>query len=517
MKDIAIISLTRFGDLIQATPLLRTLKRAYPRARITLVVEDRFTAILPLIRGYDRVITLPKDEIAKTIVFANDPLEPYFRMESFVRELEEVRYDLVINLTFSRMSAFLTSLANAGKFAGLVSGEKGERLIHSLWGLYLFTNHEGNNRLLNHINLVDLFTRLGGVEPDGKPVELAETEKGAAFAETFLAKNGLAGEKLVGLQLGASDPVRCWSPESFARLSDLLQEKLGVRTILFGSASEEPLAGRALSCMSHPAVSAVGGTSIEELYSLLKRCSLLVTNDTGTMHFAAAGGVPSLMLCTGPAFFRGTGPYSAGNLALQADIPCAPCRYNFNCPDPVCREILSVGAVYDACCAVLRGERPDDRGHGVKIYRSYFGDDGYLDWQRCDGGDAGSEALGGRYGRMWKSCLDDSISVPHHSVVPADKASELVRIAGHGMEISAAIAAAACQTPLPLGELARLGDTETGLAGRMKLYSTVHPEYAPLVDFFSLMRDNIVTEDLPAIAEETRRCYAWARHLASSL
>jgi ADP-heptose:LPS heptosyltransferase len=517
MKEIAIISLTRFGDLIQATPLLRTLKRAFPCARITLVVEERFAAILPLIRGYDRVINLPKDEIAKTIVFAGNPLEPYFLMESFVRELEEVRYDLAINLTFSRVSAFLTSIANAGKFAGLVSGEKGERLIHSLWGLYLFTNHEGNNRLLNRINLVDLFTRLGGMEPDGKSVELVETKKGATFADTFLSKNGLAGEKLVGLQLGASDPIRCWSPESFALLSDRLQEKLGVRTILFGSASEEKLAGQALSCMSHPAVSAVGGTSIQELYSLLRRCSLLVTNDTGTMHFAAAGGVPSLMLCTGPAFFRGTGPYSAGNLALQADIPCAPCRYNFNCPDPICREIVSVDAVYDACCAMLQGKRPDDRGHGVKIYRSFFGDDGYLDWQRYDDGDAGAEALGERYGRMWKSCLDDRAILPPSSGISAERDSELVRIAGHGMEISASIAATARLTPLPLGELTQMGDAETGVAGQMKLYSALHPEYAPLVDFFSLMRDNIVTEDLPTIAEETRRCYAWARHFASSL
>jgi len=517
MKDIAIISLTRFGDLIQATPLLRILKRVYPEARITLAVEQRFTAVLPLIKGFDRVISFAKEEIADQIVFASDPLVPYFSMECFVRELEQVRFDLAINLTFSRMSAFLTSLANAGKFAGLVSGEKGERLIHSLWGLYLFTNQEGNNRLLNRINLVDLFTRLGGVRPDGQPVELVETEKGETFTDSFLRKNSLAGEKLVGLQLGASDPIRCWSPESFARLSDRLQEKLGVRTILFGSSSEEKLAAQALSCMTHPAVSAVGGTSIEELFSLLKRCSLLVTNDTGTMHFAAAGGVPSIMLCTGPAFFRGTGPYSAGNLALQADIPCAPCRYNFNCPDPVCREILSVDAVYDACCAMLQGMRPDNSGHGVKIYRSFFGDDGYLDWERCDGGDAGNEALSERYGRMWKSCLDDGISVPPHSGVPANKASELVKIAVQGMDISAAIAAAACQTPLPLDELARLGDAETGLAGRMKLYSAVHPEYAPLVDFFSLMRDNIVTEDLPVIAEETRRCYAWARHLASSL
>ncbi len=517
MKEIAVISLTRFGDLIQATPLLRILKRAYPGVRITLVVEQRFAAILPLVRDCDRVIGLRKDELAKKIAFASDPLEPYFFLEDFVRELELVRFDLVINLTFSRTSAFLTSLTHAGKIAGLTCGEKGEKLMHSLWGIYLFTNLEGNNRLLNRINLVDIFTRLGGMEPDGKPVELTETEKGAAFADRFLAEKGLGGEKLVGLQLGASDQIRCWPPESFARLSDLLQEKLGVRTILFGSAGEKSLADRALAAMALPTVSAVGGTSIAELFSLLKRCSLLVTNDTGTMHFAAAGGVPSLMLCTGPAFFPGTGPYSAGNLALQADIPCAPCRYNFNCPDPVCRDILSVDAVYEACCAMLQGRDTIPAENGVKAFRSFFGDDGYLDWQRCDGGgDTGD--LAARYGRMWKRRLDDSLSIPPGTDASfAGEPAELAAMAGKGVEISAAIAAAVRLTPLPLDKLARLGAAETELAARMKHHGSLHPELTPLTDFFSLMRDNIISEELPTIAKETRRCYAWARHLAASL
>jgi ADP-heptose:LPS heptosyltransferase len=516
MKEIAVISLTRFGDLIQATPLLRILKRTYPGARVTLVVEKRFTGILPLISGYDRIITLPKEEAAERIVFASDPLEPYFFMESFVRELEQERYDLSINLTFSCMSAFITSLTNAGKFSGLVSGEKGERLIHSLWGIYLFTTQEGNNRLLNRINLVDIFTRLGGVRPDGRGVELAATERGEAFADAFLRDNGLCGERLVGLQLGASDPVRCWSPESFANLSDLLQTRLGVRTILFGSDSEEPLAARVESNVSRPAISAVGKTSIEGLYSLLRRCSLLVTNDTGTMHFAAAGGVPSLMLCVGPAFFLGTGPYSAGNLALQADIPCAPCRYNFNCPAPVCRDMLTTEAVYGACRAMLQGG-PPFVAEGVKAYRSYFDAEGYLDWQRCDGLGDGDEELGARYGRTWKGCLHDGILPPPFTDMDEACAPELARIATEGIHISSRIAGAAAQNPLPLDELNALGQAETDLADRLKLFRAFHPENAPLIDFFSLMRDNITSEELPVIAEETRRCYEWVRYLASRL
>jgi ADP-heptose:LPS heptosyltransferase len=515
MIEIAVISLTRYGDLIQATPLLRILKRTYPGARVTLVVEKRFTGILPLISGYDRIITLPKEEAAERIVFASDPLEPYFYMENFVRELEQDRYDLSINLTFSCMSAFLTSLTNAGKFSGLVSGEKGERLIHSLWGIYLFTTQEGNNRLLNRINLVDIFTRLGGVRPDGRGVELVATERGEAFADAFLRDNGLSGKRLIGLQLGASDPVRCWSPESFANLSDLLQMRLGVRTILFGSASEEPLAARVESNVSRPVISAVGKTSIEGLFSLLRRCSLLVTNDTGTMHFAAAGGVPSLMLCIGPAFFHGTGPYSAGNLALQADIPCAPCRYNFNCPAPVCRDMLTTEAVFGACRAMLQGEPPPAE-EGVKSFRSFFDSEGYLDWKRCDGG-AGDEELGNRYGRMWKGCLNDGILPPPFTVMDEASASELVRMAVEGVHISSRIAAAARQLPLPLDELSALGEAETALSARLKLFSALHPENTPLIDFFSLMRDNITSEELPIIAEETRRCYEWVRFLASRL
>jgi ADP-heptose:LPS heptosyltransferase len=515
MKEIAIISLTRFGDLIQETPLLRILKRTWPEARITLVAEQRFAGILPLVRGYDRVVTFAKEEVADKAVFAEDPLVPYFFMEGFVRQLEEIHFDLVINLTFSHMSAFLVSLMNRDKSAGLIAGTKGERLISSPWGVYLFATQEGNNRLMNRINLVDLFTGLGGVTPDGKPVELFATEKGEAFADAFLREKGLSGERLIGLQMGASDPIRCWPPESFARLSDLLQERLGVRTILFGSANEDGLATQALSRMRVPAISAVGGTSIEGLYSLLRRCSLLVTNDTGTMHFAAAGGVPSLMLCIGPAFFHGTGPYSAGNLALQADIPCAPCRYNFNCPAPVCRDMLTTKAVFGACRAMLKGE-PHLAEEGVKAFRSYFDAEGYLDWQRCDGGDC-DEELGKRYVRMWKGSLNHGLLPPPFTDMVESSAPELVRMAAEGILISSRIAAAASQDPLPLDELGALGAAETALAARLKIFSALHPENAPLIDFFSLMRDNITSEELPVIAEETQRCYEWARYLAFCL
>jgi hypothetical protein len=162
---------------------------------------------------------------------------------------------------------------------------------------------------------------------------------------------------------------------------------------------------------------------------------------------------------------------------------------------------------------MLQGEPPSAE-EGVKAYRSFFDAEGFLDWQRCDGGD---EELGKRYGRMWKGSLNHGLLPPPFTDMVEASAPELVRMAAEGILISSRIAAASAQDPLPLDELGALGDAETALAARLKIFSALHPENAPLIDFFSLMRDNITSEELPVIAEETRRCYEWARYLASRL
>ena len=97
-----------------------------------------------------------------------------------------------------------------------------------------------------------------------------------------------------------------------------------------------------------------------------------------------------------------------------------------------------------------------------------------------------------------------------------NKGPELVRMAERGIEISTEICRGCTTRPRSLCELAGELGTPRPDCGQKKL-SCDSSENAPLVDFFSLMRDNITTEELPAIADETRRCYEWTRHLASCL
>lgn len=516
MKEILVLCLTRFGDLIQTTPLLRALKKSHPTARVTLAALRQFSSVLPLMRGYDRTVIFDKDETAARIARGADPLVAYEQMEEFVRHLERDRYDLVVNLTCDRLSAYVVSTLAAGELAGIMAADNGQRVISGLWGTHLFSVMQGENRRLNRINLVDICTRMGGVEPDGRPVELRPTEDGELFADRFLAAQGVTGEKLVGIQLGASESVRCWPVESFARLSDLLQATNGVRTVLFGSPGEKEMAERAIAAMRIPAIDAVGKTGIAELFSLVRRCAMLVTNDTGTMHFAAAGGTPVVMLSIGPAFFHCTGPYSAGNLALQPKLPCSPCAYNLTCHDPVCRSVISVDAVHNAC-RILAGEAvdPTTAFPGVKVCRSSFGTDGYLTWETLGPEESAGEELAQRYARLWKDCLTGSAPLPSPPSLPLFPELEL--LTSRGMELTARILTASRQKALDLKEIGSLGEREAAVEAEIKLLGSRNPAMAPLVDFLTLLRENISGGELPDIAQATHYVYEQGSRLAARI
>lgn len=516
MKEIAVLAIARYGDMIQSTPLLRSLRHAWPDARITYIAEDRFSGILPMIRGYDRKILLNKKDIVWDILTHDDPLVAYRKMDDFVRNIERDRYDMVINLACTKFSAHLTSLMPSGSVSGFTANSEGRRKINTLWGFYVFSWFSDNARRYNRINLVDVFTGLGGVMPDGRRVELFETDAGRSFAEEFLAEEKTGGTRLVGLQLGASEPNRCWPAENFALLSDMLQRDLGVRTIMFGSPGEKHLAEQAMAHMKIPAIDAVGKTDLEGLFSLVKRCSALVSNDTGTMHFAAAAGVPAVMLCIGPAFFSGTGPYGAGHLALQPDIPCSPCPYWLKCEDPVCRTAITTESVFKACSMLLTDGNPSDFS-GVKVYRSGFAQDGYLTWDNVRGEDKATGEMGKRFEQIWKKVLNGEMSSDVVDKTTENIFPDFQYLIEQGINVTSKIINAAGQSPLPVQRIKQLGDEEAAIEKEMKMMGSRSPALTLLVNFLALMRENIFTDELVPIAEETRNIYRIGEQFIRSL
>jgi hypothetical protein len=155
--------------------------------------------------------------------------------------------------------------------------------------------------------------------------------------------------------------------------------------MLIGSKSEEKLGSEYESVAACKAINLVGKTSLRELAALLKRCSLLVTNDTGPLHMATAVGTTAIELPFGHAAFRETGPYAENHYVIEAELPCIPCGYHVKCTNHRCKEMVTPDCVFELSARILSGERVEaiedaPVWESVRSFRSFFAKDGMLDF-----------------------------------------------------------------------------------------------------------------------------------------
>ena len=205
---------------------------------------------------------------------------------------------------------------------------------------------------------VQLLFRAGLIErPD--PVEevrlvLDKAEK--AWARKCVEALGLDGPRfLVGLHPGAAfGPAKRWLPDRFADLADRLIGALNADVLIFGAPEEKPLAEAIAQKMERPPAIVAGRTTLRQLMGLLAECQLIVTNDSGPMHLAAALGVP-LVAIFGSTNERATGPLGPSARVVKHSVECSPCGLR-ECPiDFRCMTGVSVESVHRAALEVLKG------------------------------------------------------------------------------------------------------------------------------------------------------------------
>ncbi len=342
-KNILMLNLTRMGDMIQSTPLLQGLRAKHPDAKITLLVGSDFYEFSKRLPCVDEWIVLDLRQFKEKSENGGVSWpEIYHYFEKQLNLIREKKFDLVFNLSHSKLSAFIISYLRIQEVRGFKCNAEGDRMTDHPWLQYFFT--EPFNRQFNTFNLVDLFSKSGDLPNTNHQLQIASHADDDRKAEQILQQYKVKPEeRVIGFQAGSSLEGRRWPPHHFARLADLLTEQLNVRIILFGVKSEKGVGDSILKSMRNPhtVLNLIGETDIGGLTGLVKRCDYLVTNDTGTMHIAAALDVPIVGLFFAHAHPPETGPFSEGQLLFQADIPCAPCSYGVECNQVVCVEKLS--------------------------------------------------------------------------------------------------------------------------------------------------------------------------------
>jgi heptosyltransferase-2 len=193
-----------------------------------------------------------------------------------------------------------------------------------------------------------------GLRSDGRELTLRVSEEERHGAEAFLSEYQISrGQPLVGVSPGATyGPAKRWFPERFAALCDRLQEFYGACIVILGGPDDAGAGDQVSRAMKVPPVNLCGKTTLRQAVSVIDRCHLFVTNDSGLMHVAAALDIPLVAIfgSTNPVT---TGPSGSKSHIVRVPMACSPCLKP-SCPeDHRCMEEITVDQVYEVAKTLL--------------------------------------------------------------------------------------------------------------------------------------------------------------------
>ena len=337
---ILILKPSSLGDVIQALPILRLLKLHFRDAEIFWWIDSSLAPLVESDPDLADIIRFERKRWGKP--------QHWPEMLRSVRRLREHNFDLVIDLQCLARSAAFAWLARGKNLVGLDEVREGARGFYDV----------AVPRKSFHTHAVDWY--LSVLPPLGVPVHknfiwLPERPEISAevkrkWPEAFPASTSqLPNSKLILLQPGARWKNKRWPANHFAELVRALVQKFPVvHFTILGDKGDQPLGDIISRAAPAHCLNLCGATSLPEMIEWIRLGDLMITNDTGPMHVAAALGKP-LVALLGPTEPRRTGPYGQFENVLRLDLPCSPClssRCTFEKTDE-CLHALAAAQVFD--------------------------------------------------------------------------------------------------------------------------------------------------------------------------
>ncbi len=319
------------GDAVMSLPVLAGLKRLFPLAGITVLAAPRVAPLFAGQPGVTEIIRYPSDRGKWQVLW----------------EIRG-RFDVALALPNSMESALGLWLVGVPSRVGYNTDARRLFLKEAV------SNRQELAGLHTVFYLLGLLKALGGVATFTPPTLYLEPEEEAMGAH-LLSEADLPGQgPWVGLSPGAAYGLaKRWEPSRFAALGRELHREFGARLVLLGADEERPVADLVKQQLQAPVVDLVGRTSLRQALGILSQLKLLVTNDSGLMHAAAALSVPLVALfgSTDPA---ATGPFTSRATVIRHPLPCSPCFKRTCETGYACLTAISVDEVTAAARAWLK-------------------------------------------------------------------------------------------------------------------------------------------------------------------
>jgi lipopolysaccharide heptosyltransferase II len=318
--NILLVRLRLIGDVVFTTPMIRALRRRYPDARLSYVVEPHAAPVVVGNPHLDGVIVASRPDAAGRL--AAD-----IRL---ARRLRSERFDVALDLHGGPRSALLTWATGAPRRIGYaVSGRS-----------WMYTERVARDRRLlprhSVVNQWDLLGPLAFDEPDPErdATEMPVARPAAAAVDAKLAAAGVedAGGRVIVLHVSAGNPFRRWPAESFvALIAALVRADRGRRVVVISGPSEHE-AARRIGAQARARLGEAGGViddidfDLAELRALMERSALFIGGDSGPLHVAGTSTVPIVGLY-GPTLAARSAPWRPARYVTESiEVPGLPCR-----------------------------------------------------------------------------------------------------------------------------------------------------------------------------------------------
>jgi heptosyltransferase-1 len=346
--NILIVKLSAIGDVIHTLPSLAALRKLYPEAHITWVVEEAAAGLIKNHPDLDSVLISRRKSWIKYFR-KGEIYRPLREMRAFLKELRQRPYDLVIDFHGLLKSALIVLLSGGKRKLGYDS-------LQELSGLFY------NEKIPEDMNkhAVDRyldFSRYLGAKIVGPEFPLPSDNAAQVKVQYIFEKHHLENKKFIAINPVAYWETKLWDNEKFARLADSIKTKLNVEVVFTGS--EKSSIEKITTQMPDKAVNLGGETTLLELAYLYKKALMVITTDSGPMHLAAAVGTPIIALF-GPTDPQRTGPYGEGHTIIRTDLPCSPCFLK-KCPTKKCMQDISPAQVMAVIGERLKGMKDGDK------------------------------------------------------------------------------------------------------------------------------------------------------------